>query len=671
MENNKTSPTYPGNRQNDAQPNEDVFRDLSIINQPAGGLEFVNTKGDEMVTLYHKNGTLLRFNKYSTDELHPLDKREHIIGDSRTEINGNNIVMVDKTKEEIILGDAYQKIGDVVKESKAQEEYKKALRPSHQIKRLFEVQRVAYDNVIDHAKDQKQSGGYASCPVEDTDGKFIFTSEATEYTASIKSPGNSTPPEFTEVKTEYKTVSPGGDFCATCNGSHESPSTQDGDWAAESSKEKLTQLRIDLQKQLLEIEKKLGRNDQPDSGTKIEQITKDYVGMVGMTFNDLESFRRDATGKLVPNGVKISPDGSHIQVQYTHSPLVEQVSVDRLPGGGYDLTCNDHYNLVAGSNGISIKTTGPMELYSPTIHQTSEDIQIHSRGEIALAAERIDINADVISIRPNTTSKNIHGDNAAPEQQVLIDGNLQVAANAIIRGGAHIEGELTIQHITAPLEIQQTYESWEWGKQKSCEMDTTGAESCMEPPEKSTVYADILQGCEIGTNKYDVIGQCSDGATCVIPARTIIIESLLSENSVQVHPHFHNYASIPTKLVGANTQINNTYNGKTFSGALDPNSAVRSIGSSNNLPNPVQPLPTQNATSQFSIVEKFGGVCEPISINNGSWQTSNDLDTLPDGDGCRTKKYTVDEVQSLIAELDRKYEQRYTELAKKLESLIA
>ena len=38
----------------------------------------------------------------------------------------------------------------------------------------------------------------------------------------------------------------------------------------------------------------------------------------------------------------------------------------------------------------------------------------------------------------------------------MVDSNFGVNGNVIIKGGLHVDGELSINHITAPKEIQET-----------------------------------------------------------------------------------------------------------------------------------------------------------------------------------------------------------------------
>ena len=56
----------------------------------------------------------------------------------------------------------------------------------------------------------------------------------------------------------------------------------------------------------------------------------------------------------------------------------------------------------------------------------------------------INISAEILRLR----NKN--------QRQVLIDSNLGVNKNVVIGGGLHVEGEMFLQHVTAPREYQET-----------------------------------------------------------------------------------------------------------------------------------------------------------------------------------------------------------------------
>lgn len=672
-----STPTYPGDRNNEPKENLEPTRDLSIINQPAGGLEFVNTRDDEMVTFYHKNGSYVRMHKFANDTLNTLDKREHTQGDCRLEVNGNQININHKDVEDINLGDKLIKIGDVDHWQQYLVDYKKLSREIHDIKRLFELKRVKVHNFIDQAPEQTKSGALVECPAETIKSKILYTVAPTVYIPAIKKPCEHVSPGIIENECKYHTIGGSGGKmyeegweCFTCWGTGDSPSSQDGEWSKEGLKDKITQKRIDIQEKMFDLEKKWGMNQHREGGSKIEKISKDYVGVVGLAFNDFESFRKDPKGKLVPYGVKIDPFGTGVYTQYRESSLVEHVHVDRLPGGSYSLTVSDGYELIVGSNGINMKTSGPMEMYAPIIDITSENINLHSRGELALGGERVDISAEIITLRPKKVKREIEDASGSPigslpanemdkteeENPVLIDGNLNVTGNSIIKGGMHVEGELSVHHITAPCEYHITDECFEWGKQENCAIDEENNNDPCQEPVQSTVYADIVPGCLIG------LAICPDGVCPVI--------SLCSPNSVKVHPHFHYYKTLPMKLIRDNIEVEITVGGKTDTKTVDPHGAVRVVGARNNFSKPVLAKPVKNSISRTTVLEKFtGSVCDPLVIENGNWEESNEADTLPEGEGVRTSNYTDEKIFERVKELEEKLTERYKELQKKIDEL--
>lgn len=650
-----SSSNYPGAFNNDPSENTENFRDQSTINQPAGGINFVNTKNSESVELYHKSGSHLNLNKFSNDEFAANSKRTIIQENNTIHTKGTTVEITDKDKEELILGNNLLKIGDIEKWARYAQDYKDLLKPLHDKKRLFEFKQVQYENFIDHAPNQTQAGTYEDCPIESKTGTFLYTVNPTIYTPAKKQAFNHTFPEYSDIETEYKTIEFGGDYCWTCGGTHLSPSSHNGNWDKENIKDTIAKDRISIQNKLFDIEKHFGgQNKHTSGGTTIEKIANDYVGIVGLAMNTFESTRIDKKGKLVPCGMKISPTGEYLAKQYCASTLVEKVHVDSLLGGNYDLTVCDKYNLTVGSNGISIKTTGIMELYSPLIHIASNEIQLHTIGEIGLIGERVDISADIISLRPNKIEK----DNLPENGTVLVDGNLQVVNNMIVRGGAHIEGEVTLQHVTMPFQTGITDECFEWGKQSSCAMDDTVAEECSASvPEKSPVYADMLKGCTIGWNRdfVTLYGVCSDGATCevYIPPHTIYIESLDAENTIMVHPHLHTYAQPAIKLIKSNTDISSSVGDNSFSVSADPNSTIRALGAKNNFINPVLPLPAQNSKTNFTITEN----CETLETGSSGIEDET------------VEKYSSKEVKQMISQLEAKFEAKYKELLSKLDKI--
>ena len=669
------TPTYPGAYSNDPSKCDEVLRDLSLINQPAGALEFVNTQEDEMVTLSYKNGSLLRFNKYSTDALNTNDKREVTMGNHFEEIHGKKVEVFHQGVETVHMGDNTTITGDVDKLQSKQQSIKNKLKPLHDMNRLFETKRTKKHNDIDQAPDQVKSGSLAPTPSAEIVTKTIVNKEPIVYTPGVKAPCKHKIPVIEGGVDEYKDItadSGWGEF--TGWGTGNSPSSQDGTWDKEASKDQIAKKREEIQESLFDDEKEQGQNKCTDGGTQVNKVAKDMIHVTGLAFNDSESFRRDPVGKLVPYGVKIDPFGNSVYTQYRESPLIEHVSVEKGTGGSHQIVANDEFNVTAGSGGINQKTTGPMEIFAPVITTTAEQITTNSRGEISLAGQRVDISGEIITLRPKKVEREIEDASGSPanleangktkteaEQQVLIDGNLNVGLNAIIAGGLHVEGELSLHHITAPMEEQITDGCFEWGKQAACTLDPTNEANCDigEQP-KSPVYADILKGCLIGyahvksgssTGIWEVWSECAP-------------------NSVMVHDHMHYFKNLPLKLFKDPIDATVTVGGKTETKSLEPHSAVRAVGARNNFATRALAKPISPSVTQETVVEKFkGNVCEPLEISDCNWEEENKNETIPNTEGVRSAKYTDEDIKNMMQELEQKFEEKYKELQDKLNAL--
>lgn len=645
---------YPNKYSNDPANGGDKLRDLSLINQPAGHLEFINTKDEEVLTIGYKTGSFDRFFKDGKESLVVGNKRQHITRDEFAHVGGNQVNTMDQNVETIVLGDVNYKIGDITKWQKYVEEYKKAIKDYHDDVRKFDAQRASHENSIDQSPKQSKSGTNASCPIHGMQSKVLVTDSAmTLGSGSLKSATCRQIQKINQTKDSYKSVNAGGNDCFVCGGSLFSPSSQDGNFATDPDKAKIVEKRVELQKKLYEIERHLGQNKNPSGGSQILTIAKDYILSVGLVMNDLESYRRDPVGKLVPCGVKIDPKGTNLYIQYKESPLVEAVDVEYLPGGIYDVQANNRFNLVAGSGGISLKTTGQMQLGGTLFTAAMENMLFSSRSEIALAAKRIDLSADIISFRPNeiTGKKGI-------EQQLLIDSNLNVGINAVVKGGLHVEGEVSLHHITAPLEWRTTEADFELAIQQepqpigipppqgACQPDGyccpgpySGMNGKKMSPDMSggtrgTTYGDLLAGAYIGR----AIGKDSNGDD-----HCLEVYSVAADNAVCMHPHYHNFPTLPLTLKGEGNM----------------HDEVRIVGANNN---------TNVPAIANSVFDKLA----PLSTSNGKKNAEPEKgqkDTLPKGEGVRTSNYTRKQIEQKMEAIAKQMEEQYGQLKQDLANL--
>lgn len=660
---------YPGKFDNDARENQEIFKDKVVWNQQAGSVEFINTKDVESITIAHKSGSYTRLDKFGSEQLTTRDKREHVIGNSQTEINGSETEYIHENSEKIILGDEIKTVGDADNWLEPMQEIKKIQKELHDKKRLFEVKRTNKTDSIDQAPGQTKSGSHAKCPTHSNQSKVIKNTKPTK--TSSKKVNSATILDVQDGSENFQIVSGSGDErCMTCWGKLFSPSSQDGRWSIENEKQNIVQKRQEIQQRLYEYEKKLGQNKCPNGGSKIEVIAKNFIQNVGLVFNDFESFRRDPIGKLVPCGIKIDPLGTTIYTQYRESPLIENVDVEKFPGGSYELNICDGWTATVGSNGIEFKTTGPLNLFGTTVNLVGEQVAIGSRGDLTIEGQRVDLTADVITLRPKKLNRTLEtGAKTEEEQQLLIDGNLNIGLNAIVRGGAHIEGELSVHHITAPCEYHITETDFTYGTKmepkvlpnpdpKLCyygENGTSQPESpeCGGDPKKAGTYGKLLAGAYIGKAVgYDSMG----GALC------LDVYSLEAENAVLIDPHVHYFKNIACKLFDKDSDVSSDAGFTSGSGNLNVHDAVRAIGSRNNWTTPVLSMPVVNSKSNLTVTEKFGGSCETLSINKSDWQETSLSDSLPSGEGVRTSKYTDQTIQNKVKAIEAELEAKYAEL---------
>ncbi len=178
-------------------------------------------------------------------------------------------------------------------------------------------------------------------------------------------------------------------------------------------------------------------------GNYIQTITKHMFSNIGLVFNTFDSYRFNLTDKTVNRYRNVGT--STTEYSTADIDLVEYTHIDDMPGGNYTQTIGNRYTLLVGSGGIDAKTTGPINLGGTIIAVGGVQVNISSQKDFNIdGGTNLSVVADIISIR----SRN--------RDQVLIDDNLGITKNVVIGGGAYINGELYLQHVTAPYEFQVT-----------------------------------------------------------------------------------------------------------------------------------------------------------------------------------------------------------------------
>lgn len=454
---------YPGTYENknaittEYNNNVEAYRNKYVINQKGGSLEFVNSDLNEKVRMTHYSGSFKEMNNQTTIELNTKNRQGLTLNDYYDTVRGFKNEYIGKNSDEVVARDKYKKVGNLNEEYF--EKWHEIASSIQDYKQLFEKKRALNNNITGsdgtvlikrNSALQERSGSFADFPVTSSDSYTALTGTSQETSAYSPTEFDTTTGHFIKNIVGDKSERTGeGSATANAsrwevqsgrsfvNGQGKSLSTQDGSWDVESKKEELENLIASELPELTRIEQELGIG-----GSEIIQITKHKMETIGMLMNDFGSIRYDDIGKLTPSEVLVDEDV--VYLNKTESPLLEYVHVQDLPGGNYTLNVCNGYNVMVGAGGLNLKSYGPTNITGSITNVTGEQVNIGSENEVNIDAKVVNISAEILRLR----NKN--------QRQVLIDSGLGVNKNVIIGGGMHVEGELFIQHITAPMELHTT-----------------------------------------------------------------------------------------------------------------------------------------------------------------------------------------------------------------------
>lgn len=512
---------YPNSYENkkpnttETDHNIEIYRNKYLINQKGGTLEFVNTDNRETVTLTHYGGSFISLTNPTSIYLSSANEQHLILGDKFETIRGTDNYYVDGDKDNTIRGDVYKKIGSL--DASSVQRWKDLMQDVADIKQRFETQRVKNKQLF-NSIEQSKSGNYGPCPVCSQNKSY-----STLQNAAFGSVGVSTVTTSLDEVTQYTSVNakgvqppgsaqdkalPSTGQCPVCGGSGLSPSSMGGKWSPDPAKQQLTALIQSKVKDLSQAEADLGLG-----GHEIVDITKHKIETIGLLMNDFGSIRVDDEGKIYNSGVYVGSEGVFEKQQA--SPLIEYVHVDDLPGGNYTLNVCNRYTLQVGAGGISMKSFGPVQIGGTIINMSGEQVNVASNNEVNIdGGKRLTLTSDILVFKQRQMG------------QVLVDSSLGVSRNLIVGGGAHIEGELTVNHITAPVEIQETEDTVVFGT------TNTGVDQIIG----------YVRGVQGGTGILPVFN--SNGAG-----------TFGSPDCIKTLPHAHHFRNVPLKLVASNSDL--------------------------------------------------------------------------------------------------------------------
>ena len=509
---------YPGEYENSINPstestektkhtiNTETYRNKYVINQKGGTLQFVNTDNREMLKMTHFSGSFKEFNNQANIELAINNDQKLVVGDQFSTVRGTRNEFTQQDYDCITQGDNYRKIGDLGRVL-LHEQWKKAMSPIANIKQRFDIQRanpvkgIATSLIKLNATGQKRVGSPRLCPVctaiddggrdisannffplTDTFGLKIDNQHSTnKYGSGHNSVAPGKPVsqvEYSDGTVAYAGVSrininksgsvlldvkgnplpptpgylpsPASNKvpCPVCNkgvftklvpdaAPGLSPSSFGGLWIPDTDKANLVKKYNDILPELTKIETMLGKG-----GTEIIEIEKNKIETIGLVVNDWGAIRVDQVGKMEPGQVQVFP--AFTRTIPVPTPLVEVVQVDDLPGGTYTLNVANRYSVLVGAGGINMKSYGVVNISGAITNIAGEQINIGSALEVNIdGGKRLSLVGDVVTI-----SQRNH-------QQVLVDSDLGVTGQAIIRGALYVDGPIYAHEINTVATVQQ------------------------------------------------------------------------------------------------------------------------------------------------------------------------------------------------------------------------
>jgi hypothetical protein len=511
----------------EANPENVKRRNMMAINQKGGSISFNGTDNEESLSIAHDSGSYSEFNNSGHQSLVMGQKSTLVKGPSYTTIDDRHSFSCSDDSNVSVSGDVDVTIGSA--NYAAAQKWKDTAANIHAVKSLPETQHSGSDSFYSSPL-AKKGGDNGPCPScsqgkqfkaltggnGDDKNKEKIDSGQTSFTKSILTNFLS----FLGTKTELKTEDakdeqyPQTSQCKVCGGSGKSPSSMGGNFPKEQRKEETGNLYLNSSQDFFDAENELG-----NGGSLKLNITKDLFVSVGCASNDFDSIRVNNTGAAHDIGLKLD-SGKGIYPAQVTSSVVEKVHVDKFPGGQFTIDAQNGINLLGGSGGIDFSSTGTMSLHGTIAEITGEQINMSSKNGINIAT------SDVLSLKaPNISIQ--------AENQVFLKPNLAVDGNIACRGGAMIQGELFVQHITAPMSFQQTeFQSELYGTSY---------------PYKALKIGYIAVDTEF-TAKIDGSEKTIKITNNPVPVVTMDSGQIADDGCTYVYPHNHVFRNIPLTL---------------------------------------------------------------------------------------------------------------------------
>ena len=255
-----------------------------------------------------------------------------------------------------------------------------------------------------------------------------------------------------------------------------------------------------------------------NAGDVIDFTKRNKTQTIGAVFNDYPSVRVDPKGRSQPQEVVVGKNLSFVNIGA--APHVEEVDNNmNFPCGNYTLTVGNKYNLLVGSGGLQLKSTGVVEIAGTVGRFVGERIDISGKSGVTISSNA---NVEIAGVG----NEGHPGVQIRSNQSVFIEPGLGVKNNIIAAGGIYSEGELFVHHVTAPIEIQETEDTILCGR-----FNTNLARRL------------LIAEANIGGAYYPVYA---------LPFDDLIVN----------YPHSHHFNNIPLRLMTSNTDLRDIATGE-------------------------------------------------------------------------------------------------------------
>lgn len=495
-----------------------IHRNKAVINQRGASININNTTDQEGIQISQRSGSNILINNILNSELATNNKQVNIVHDDFKTVGGESSEYVNKNKTIRVVENVYNLTGFATEdEINAYQSWKDTYRPVANLNSQFKIKRGGFAFPV--GDETKLAGTRRDNPVI---GQKVYVVEnrftgylgiprrlanADEVTTYVTVPDRTTTTPASEKKiTEGDIQLSAGETGSNAPGVLEFgakviAATEDSTWQANEPAQKINEAVLAIQDQLSPIEKLMGHE-----GDEVSFIKRNKFENVGATFNDYPSVRIDEKGRSQPFEMLVADTG--IYKNHDYIPHVEEVdNSSNFPCGEDVKIVGNKYARNVGSGGISFKTSGVMELGGATLKAGYKKVNLNASHGIHIGSEAgIELQSlKTIVLRTN--------------RQVYVESALGVKNNLIVGGGLAVEGETYLQHVTAPLEVQQT-------------QDTILAGKFATDVNRRLVIGE----CEIGGNWYNVYAVAGD-------------------NLIVNYPHSHHFHNIPLTLGRANKDV--------------------------------------------------------------------------------------------------------------------